>query len=134
MMLENLFAQAAQEQTFLWLTAGGFGLGLLMQLSGALRRVGRAAGLMGDGLTALAAGALLLWVLTRLGGGLRAYGLLGLLIGLLLYFAGASRLVSALGAGLGGILRRMKKTPSPKEGIPAEGAKMLSTNDAARKE
>ena len=35
-MLENLFAQAAQEQTFLWLTAGGFGLGLLVQAACAL--------------------------------------------------------------------------------------------------
>lgn len=123
MMLENLFAQAGQEQAFLWLTAGGFGLGLLMQLSGALRCVGRAVGLMGDVLTALAVGALLLWVLTRYGGGLRAYGLLGLLIGLLLYWAGASRLVSALGAGVARLWRRMKKTPSPKEGFPADEAK-----------
>ena len=123
MMLENLFAQAGQEQAFLWLTAGGFGLGLLMQLSGALRGVGRAVGLMGDVLTALAVGVLLLWVLTRYGGGLRAYGLLGLLIGLLLYWAGASRLVSALGAGVARLWRRMKKTPSPKEGFPADEAK-----------
>ena len=123
MMLENLFAQAGQEQAFLWLAAGGFGLGLLMQLSGALRRVGRAVGLMGDVLTALAVGVLLLWVLTRYGGGLRAYGLLGLLIGLLLYWAGASRLVSALGAGVARLWRRMKKTPSPKEGFPADEAK-----------
>lgn len=123
MMLENLFAQAGQEQAFLWLTAGGFGLGLLMQLSGALRRVGRVAGLMGDVFTALAAGTLLLCVLVRFGGGLRAYGLLGLLIGLLLYWAGASRLVSALGAGVARLWRRMKKTPSPKEGFPADEAK-----------
>lgn len=123
MMLENLFAQAGQEQAFLWLTAGGFGLGLLMQLSGALRRVSRVAGLMGDALTALVAGTLLLWVLVRFGGGLRAYGLLGLLMGLLLYFAGASRLVGALGAGVARLWRRMKKTPSPKEGFPADEAK-----------
>ena len=123
MMLENLFAQAGQEQAFLWLTAGGFGLGLLMQLSGALRRVGRVAGLMGDVFTALAAGTLLLWVLVRFGGGLRAYGLLGLLLGLLLYYAGASRLVSALGAGVARLWRKMKKTPSPKEGFPADEAK-----------
>ena len=123
MMLENLFAQAGQEQAFLWLTAGGFGLGLLMQLSGALRRLGRVAGLMGDALTALAAGTLPLWVLVRFGGGLRAYGLLGLLTGLLLYFAGASRLVGALGAGVARLWRRMKKTPSPKEGFPADEAK-----------
>ena len=123
MMLENLFAQAGQEQTFLYLTAGGFALGLLMQLSGALRRVGRVAGLMGDVFTALAAGTLLLWVLVRFGGGLRAYGLLGLLLGLLLYYAGASRLVSALGAGVARLWRKMKKTPSPKEGFPADEAK-----------
>ena len=123
MMLENLFAQAGQEQAFLWLTAGGFGLGLLMQLSGALRRVGRVAGLMGDVFTVLAVGTLLLWVLVRFGGGLRAYGLLGLLMGLLLYFAGASRLVGALGAGVARLWRRMKKTPSPKEGFPADEAK-----------
>ena len=122
-MLENLFAQAGQEQAFLWLTAGGFGLGLLMQLSGALRRVGRVAGLMGDVFTVLAVGTLLLWVLVRFGGGLRAYGLLGLLLGLLLYYAGASRLVSALGAGVARLWRRMKKTPSPKEGFPADEAK-----------
>ena len=123
MMLENLFAQAGQEQAFLWLTAGGFGLGLLMQLSGALRRLGRVAGLMGDALTALAAGTLPLWVLVRFGGGLRAYGLLGLLMGLLLYFAGASRLVGSLEAGVARLWRRMKKTPSPKEGFPADEAK-----------
>ena len=123
MMLENLFAQVGQEQAFLWLTAGGFGLGLLMQLSGALRRVGRVAGLMGDVFTVLAVGTLLLWVLVRFGGGLRAYGLLGLLLGLLLYYAGASRLVSALGAGVARLWRRMKKTPSPKEGFPADEAK-----------
>ena len=123
MMLENLFAQAGQEQAFLWLTAGGFGLGLLMQLSGALRRLGRVAGLLSDVFTALAAGTLLWWVLTRFGGGLRAYGLLGLLLGLLLYYAGASRLVSALGAGVARLWRKMKKTPSPKEGFPADGAK-----------
>ena len=122
-MLENLFAQAGQEQAFLWLTAGGFGLGLLMQLSGALRRVGRVAGLMGDVFTVLAVGTLLLWVLVRFGGGLRAYGLLGLLLGLLLYYAGASRLVSALGAGVARLWRRMKKTPSLKEGFPADEAK-----------
>ena len=123
MMMENLFAQAGQEQAFLWLTAGGFGLGLLMQLSGELRRLGRVAGLMGDALTALAAGTLPLWVLVRFGGGLRAYGLLGLLMGLLLYFAGASRLVGALGAGVARLWRRMKKTPSSKEGFPADEAK-----------
>lgn len=123
MMLENLFAQAGQEQAFLWLTAGGFGLGLLMQLSGALRRFSRVAGLMGDVLTALATGTLLLWVLVRFGGGLRAYGLLGLLMGMLLYWAGASRLVGALGAGVARLWRRMKKTPSPKEGFPADEAK-----------
>ena len=123
MMLENLFAQAGQEQAFLWLTAGGFGLGLLMQLSGALRRVGRVAGLMGDVFTVLAVGTLLLWVLVRFGGGLRAYGLLGLLLGLLLYYAGASRLVSALGAGVARLWRRMKKSPCAKEGFPADEAK-----------
>ncbi len=123
MMLENLFAQAGQEQAFLYLTAGGFGLGLLMQLSGAARRLSRAAGLAGDVFTALAAGALLLWVLVRFGGGLRAYGLLGLLIGLLLYFAGAGRLVGALGKALARLWRGKKKTPSPKEGFPADGAK-----------
>ena len=123
MMLENLFAQAGQEQTFLYLTAGGFALGLLMQLSGALRRLSRPAGLAGDAFTALAAGALALWVLTRFGGGLHAYGLLGLLIGLLLYYAGVSRLVSALGAGFARLWRRMKKSPCAKEGFPADEAK-----------
>ena len=123
MMLENLFAQAGQEQAFLWLAAGGFGLGLLMQLSGALRRLGCVAGLLSDVFTALAAGTLLWWVLTRFGGGLRAYGLLGLLLGLLLYYAGASRLVSALGAGVARLWRKKKKTPSPKEGFPADEAK-----------
>ena len=73
--------------------------------------------------SALAAGTLPLWVLVRFGGGLRAYGLLGLLMGLLLYFAGASRLVGALGAGVARLWRRMKKTPSPKEGFPADEAK-----------
>ncbi|MGN1020805.1 MAG: hypothetical protein ACI4O7_10625 [Aristaeellaceae bacterium] len=134
MMLENLFAQAGQEQAFLWLTAGGFVLGLLTQLSGALGRMSRAAGLLGDGLAALAAGVMALGVLIRFGGGLRAYGLLGLLIGLLLYWAGVSRLIGALGRAAAGLIRRMKKTPSPKEGFPAEGAKKISTNDAARKE
>ena len=123
MMLENLFAQAGQEQAFLWLTAGGFGLGLLMQLSGALRRLGRVAGLMGDALTALAAGTLPLWVLVRFGGGLRAYGLLGLLLGLLLYWAGAGRLVAALGKAIARLWRGKKNSPSPKEGFPADEAK-----------
>ena len=123
MMLENLFAQAGQEQTFLYLTAGGFALGLLMQLSGALRRLSRPAGLAGDAFTALAAGALALWVLTRFGGGLRAYGLRGVLIGLLLYWAGAGRLVAALGKAIARLWRGKKNSPSPKEGFPADEAK-----------
>ncbi|MGN0778760.1 MAG: spore cortex biosynthesis protein YabQ [Aristaeellaceae bacterium] len=131
MMLENLFAQAVQAQLFLWLMAGGLGLGALHQLSRALRRRSRMAGLAGDVLTALTLGLVLLWTLTRFGTGLRAYGLLGLVLGLALYLAGVSPLMSAVGQGAARLGSRMEKFRRKKEGFPMPDAEIISTNDEA---
>ena len=96
MMLENLFAQAAQGRTFLMMCACGLLLGAMLHLSRALRRKRPWLGNAVDLLAALLLGGVALIVLMSSGDGLRGYALLGLLLGAALYQAGLSRLLSAL--------------------------------------
>ena len=96
MILENLFAQAAQGRTFLMMCVCGLLSGAMLHLSRALRRRRTWLGNAVDLLAAILLGGMALGVLLRSGGGLRGYALLGLLLGAALYQAGLSRLVSAL--------------------------------------
>lgn len=134
MMLESLFARAGQEQAFLYLTGCGFLFGMLLHLSGIVRRGRRILGAVCDAVAALALAGMLLMILLHFGGGVRAYGLLGLLIGLLLYYAGLSRLVEAVLGVLEKLLKRLQKTQPQKAGIRAGDAEVINTDDTARKE
>lgn len=116
MMLENLFAHAAQEQTFLAMMACGLALGGALQCSGALRHRWKALGFLWDGLFALLALILALMVMLRFGSGLRAYALLGVTLGMLLYHAGVSRVVSAAARLMGRFFQKWRKSAGPKEG------------------
>lgn len=116
MMLESLFAHAAQEQTFLAMMACGLALGGALQCSGALRRRWKALGFLWDGLFALLALVLALMVMLRFGSGLRAYALLGVTLGMLLYHAGVSRAISAAARLMGRFFQKWGKSAVPKEG------------------
>ena len=116
MMLENLFAHAAQEQTFLAMMACGLALGGALQGSCALRRRWKALGFLWDGLFALLALILALLVMLRFGSGLRAYALLGVMLGMLLYHAGVSRVFSAAARLAGRFFQKWGKSALPKEG------------------
>ena len=102
MILENLFAQAAQGRTFLLMCLCGLLLGGLLHLSRALRRWRPWLGNAVDGLAAVLLGALALGVLLASGGGLRGYALLGLLIGAALYQAGLRHMI-------GGLFRQLRR-------------------------
>ncbi len=134
MMLENLFARSGQEEVFLYMTGCGFLFGMLLHLSGMIRRSRRLLGALGDLLSAAALGGMLLMILLHYGGGVRAYGLLGLLIGALLYWAGVSRLIDAMAALMRKLLKRLQKTSAPKEGILPGHEEMITHDDALRKE
>ena len=97
MILENLFAQAAQGRTFLMMCVCGLALGAMLQLSRALRRRRAWMGNLCDAAAAVLLGGMALGVMLLSGGGLRGYALLGLLIGAALYQAGLSRPLGALG-------------------------------------
>lgn len=116
MMLESLFAHAAQEQTFLVMMASGLALGCALQLSGALRRKWKTLGFLWDGLFALFALILALMVMLRFGSGLRAYALLGITLGMLLYHAGVSRVVTSVARLTGRFFQKWSKSADPKEG------------------
>ena len=133
MMLESLFARSGQEEVFLSMTGCGFLFGMLLHFSGMMRRSRRLLGILGDLLSAIALGGMLMLILLRYGGGMRAYGLLGLLIGALLYWAGVSRLIDMLAAFLRRLFKKSHKTPVPKAGIPPDGEEII-TNNAPRKE
>ena len=94
MILENLFAQAAQGRTFLQMCVCGLLLGAMLHLSRTLRGVRPWLGNVADVAAALLLSGSALWVLLGSGGGLRGYALLGLLIGAALYQAGLSRVVA----------------------------------------
>ena len=96
MILENLFAQAAQGRTFLLMCLCGLLLGAMLHLSRALRPWKPWLGNAVDAMTAALLGCMALGVLLQSGGGLRVYALMGLLIGAALYQAGLSRIISAL--------------------------------------
>ena len=96
MILENLFAQAAQGRTFLMMCVCGLLLGAMLHLSRALRRRRPWLGNAVDLLAAILLGGMALIVLLRGGDGLRGYALLGLLLGAALYQAGLSRLLTLL--------------------------------------
>ena len=97
MILENLFAQAAQGRTFLLMCLCGLMLGAMLHLSRALRYWKAWLGAVADAVTALTLGGMVLGVMLFSGEGLRGYALLGLLLGAALYEAGLRRLVGALG-------------------------------------
>lgn len=117
--LELLFAQAAQRQTFLLLTAGGAVLGLLLHAAGKLHRYSRAAGMAADALCAMAAAALVMGAALRSGEGLRGYAFLGLLTGTLLYRTGVQPLAA-------GVVRRVKRL-LPKQAARKAYAKRKAT-------
>ena len=96
MILENLFAQAAQGRTFLLMCLCGLLLGMMLHLSRALRGLKPWLGNACDGIAAMLLGGMALGVLLSSGAGLRGYALLGLLVGAALYQAGLSRIVNRL--------------------------------------
>lgn len=100
MILENLFAQAAQGRTFLLMCVCGLALGAMLHLSRALRGWRAWLGAAADALTALLLGGMALGVMLLSGEGLRGYALLGLLLGAALYEAGLRRPLGALGRQL----------------------------------
>ena len=102
MILENLFAQAAQGRTFLMMCVCGLLTGAMLHLSRALRRQRPWLGNVIDLLTALLSGGSALIVLLRGGEGLRGYALLGLLIGAALYQAGLRYMI-------GGLFRQLRR-------------------------
>ena len=128
MILENLFAQAAQGRTFLLMCVCGLMLGALLHLSRALR--GWKPWLAGviDALTALLLAGMALGVLLRSGEGLRGYALLGPLVGAALYQAGLSRPVAALIRALRQTMQFILQKVPRKEGnaAPADESFMVS--------
>ena len=104
MILENLFAQAAQGRTFLQMCVCGLLLGAMLHLSRTLRGVRPWLGNLVDAAVAVLLGGSALWVLLGSGEGLRGYALLGLLIGAALYQAGVGRAVSRIWKMLAGPL------------------------------
>ena len=116
MILENLFAQAAQGRTFLLMCVCGLALGAMLHLSRALRGWKVWLGAAADILTALLLGGMTLGVMLRSGEGLRGYALLGLLLGAALYEAGLSRLLMALGRLLKRFGRLVPQKIRPKRG------------------
>ena len=116
MILENLFAQAAQGRTFLLMCLCGLLLGAMLHLSRALRGWRPWLGTAADALTAVLLGGMALGVLLRSGGGLRGYALLGLLIGAALYQAGLSRVIGALAGLLNRPVQFLLQKFPPKEG------------------
>lgn len=119
MILENLFAQAAQGRTFFMMCVGGLALGAILHLSRALRGWRPWLGTAVDALAALLLGGMALGVMLSSGGGLRGYALLGLLLGAALYEAGLRRVLDALGRRLGRMADFIKQKRSPKEGNTA---------------
>ena len=116
MILENLFAQAAQGRTFLMMCVCGLTLGAMLHLSRALRRHRPWMGNLCDVAAAALLGGMALGVMLQSGGGLRGYALLGLLIGEALYQAGVSRVVSMLGRLLARPMHFLAEKCAPKEG------------------
>lgn len=116
MILENLFAQAAQGRTFLMMCVCGLALGAMLQLSRALRRRRAWMGNLCDAAAAVLLGGMALGVMLLSGGGLRGYALLGLLIGAALYQAGLSRVVSAVGGWLARAVQFLGQKYPRKEG------------------
>lgn len=96
MMLEVLFARAAQRITFLRLCLCGLGVGAAVHLSCVLHRRFGVLASVWDALacvaTAVAFGAVMLFS----GEGVRAYGALGLAVGAALYGAGIVPLLRAV--------------------------------------
>ena len=116
MILENLFAQAAQGRTFLLMCVCGLLLGAVLHLSRALRGVKPWLGTATDALAALLLGSMALGVMLLSGGGLRGYALLGLLLGAALYEAGLRRVIDALGRMLRHTTDFIRQKLPPKEG------------------
>ena len=119
MILENLFAQAAQGRTFLLMCVCGLSLGAMLHLSRALRGWKPWLGSVADALAALLLGGMVLGVMLSSGGGLRGYALLGLLVGAALYEAGLRRVISALGRQVKRLANFIMQKLQPKEGDEA---------------
>ena len=102
MILENLFAQAAQGRTFLLMCVCGLPLGAMLHLSRALRGWKPWLGAVADAAAAILLAGMVLGVMLGSGEGLRGYALLGLLLGTALYTAGLSHVMT----GLGRLMRR----------------------------
>lgn len=97
MILENLFAQAAQGRTFLLMCACGLPLGAMLHLSRALRGWKPWLGAVADAAATILLAGLVLRVMLDSDGSLRGYALLGLLLGAAIYGAGMSHAIDALG-------------------------------------
>lgn len=97
MMLETLFAQAAQGRTFLLMCLWGVAAGVCLHLTGLLRRWKPWLGVVGEALGVAVLCVLALGTVLLSGGGLRLYGLLGLTLGMLAYRAGLQPTLDALG-------------------------------------
>ena len=119
MILENLFAQAAQGRTFLLMCLCGLVLGAALHLSRALRGWRPWLGTVADVLAALLLGGMGLGVMLLSGSGLRGYALMGLLLGAALYEAGLRRVIDALGRWLRRLADFITQKHPPKEGNDA---------------
>lgn len=117
MMLEVLFARAAQRTAFLRMCLCGLAVGAALHISRGLHRRKRWLGWVWD-VCCCAATAVAFGVVTLLSeGGVRAYGLLGLAVGAALYGAGIGPVLEA--AGRFGRKRFAKK--SEKQAGKSEG-------------
>lgn len=129
MMLETLFARAGQTQAFLCLAGCGFLLGALWHLCGLLHPAHPALGAAADlGCCALL-GMMLWWDLLIFGDGVRLYGLLGLMLGALMYLAGLRPVVNACLRLMRKLLKRLQRSPAPKEGFSPAGAESFTKDD-----
>ena len=100
MMLEQLFAQAAQGEVFLRMVLAGAVLGMTLQLCQALRRLKAWLGAAGEATAVLLCFLLTLHTLLECGSTLRLYALLGLVLGTVLYQAGLGRMLHSAGVFL----------------------------------
>ena len=117
MMLENLFAQAAQSRTFLLMCLLGLAAGLLSDLSKGLGRLHPLLGWLGDALLALVIAAGVLGALIAGQSGLRLYAALGLVIGAALYHTGVQPVIGWMARGAQKFFPQAGNTQSDDESI-----------------
>ena len=111
MILENLFAQAAQGETFLRMCLTGVMLGCMLHLCSAVRRRSAWLGAACEVLSVLLCAAAALVIMLRSGSGLRLYALLGLTLGAVLYQSGWRPVIDFLQVCLRKVFRPAGKRP-----------------------